>query len=441
MAIKQLPGVHVLHAKNTNEKAPVRMPAPSQVVVPMSQHIGAPCEPLVKVGDLVTVGQVIGEATAAVSSPIHASVSGKVTAIDLIMMPDGKRHKAVTIKSDGEQTLYEGITPPIIADYDGFVAAVRASGAVGLGGAGFPTSIKLLPPDMAAVDTLVINGAECEPYITSDYQIMMHRSDFVMSAVGAICKFMGIRRVVIGIEDNKPEAIAHFEKLTAGDTDFTVHVLKSLYPKGAEKVLIYEVTGGRVVEEGKLPSDVGCIVLNVGTLAFIGEYLATGVPLVEKMVTVDGGAIADPQNVIVPIGVSVREIAEFAGGYKSEPCKIIMGGPMMGMALKSDNFPLVKQNNAILFFNEKEAAPPKETACIHCGRCVRACPYNLMPLFLEQAFKLGNVDELNKLKINLCMECGCCSFACPAKRNLVASHRLAKQLVRETQSRGEKLAN
>lgn len=436
MAIKQLPGVHVKHAKNTHEQAPVRMTAPSQVVIPMSQHIGKHCEAIVKVGDMVKVGQLIGEAESGVSAPIHSSVSGKVTGVDRIVMPDGRPSVAVMITADGEQSVHESVKPPVVTDLKSFIEAVRKSGAVGLGGAGFPTSVKLSPPEGVQIDTLVINGAECEPYITADYQTMMHRTEHIMSGVSAVRKYLGIKKVVIGIEDNKPEAIAKFEKLTAGDADFSVHKLSSIYPKGAEKVLVYEATDGRVVEEGKLPLDVGCIVLNVGTLAFLGQYLETGMPLIEKTITVDGGAVNNPQNLIVPIGTSIKDIAEFAGGYKSAPAKILMGGPMMGLALKSDDFPLIKHNNAILFFDEKEATPPQETACIRCGRCVRACPFNLMPLFFEQAFKLGDVDELIKLKINTCMECGCCAYVCPAKRNLVSSHKLAKQLVRDTRSEG-----
>jgi electron transport complex protein RnfC len=431
VAKKVLPGVHPSNAKNTTHLAPVRMATPAQVVIPMSQHIGAPCQPVVNVGDSVKVGQLIGEATGRVAAPIHASVSGKVTAVDKITLPSGNISVTVTIAADGEQTPYEGITPPTVTDYDSFIEAVRASGAVGLGGAGFPTSIKLCPPDLSAVDTLVVNGAECEPYITSDYQIMMHHSEYVLAGIAAVRKYLELSRVEMGVEEHNSDIIAHYKNLTADDPAFTVHTLKCLYPKGAEKVLIYE-TLGRVVEEGKLPFDVGCIVMNVGTLAFIGSYLATGMPLVEKVVTVDGSAIREPKTLIVPVGTKAGDIAAAAGGYKAELGKIISGGPMMGIALKSEDMPLLKSNNALLFLDVEEATPPPTTSCIRCGRCVRVCPVYLMPLNLERAYNLGLVDELEKLKVNLCIECGCCSYICPTRRPLVATHRLSKQLLRES---------
>lgn len=406
------------------------MPPPDRVVIPMSMHIGAPCAPTVKAGDLVKVGQVIGEPAGFVSAPIHASVSGKVAAIDDIVLSTGAACKAVVIESDGQQAVSETVVPPVVETPEQFVAAVRASGLVGLGGAGFPTSVKLSPKDPSAVEYLLINGAECEPFITSDLRTMLDDSAHVLDCVALVRRFVGVKKAVLGIEDNKPEAVALFEKLTADDPDFTVMPMPSCYPQGGEKVFIYNATG-RAVPEGKLPLDVGVLILNVTTAAFISKYIQTGMPLVEKCVTVDGSAVANPQNVIAPIGTPLRKIFEFCGGYKAEPKKILMGGPMMGIAVPNDEVPLLKNNNAVLAFAEKEAATAPSTSCIKCGRCAEACPVGLMPAFIERAYKIKDTDELLRLKVALCMECGACTFVCPAKRELVLTNKLAKQMLKE----------
>ncbi len=430
MSIKRLSGVHAPHHKNTAECAPQRIPTPDKVIIPMNMHIGAPCTPVVKAGDLVKVGQVIGEAAGFVSVPIHASVSGKVVRIDELLMSNGARAKAVVIEADGLQEVAETVVPPVVENTEQFLAAVRASGLVGLGGAGFPTTVKLSVKDPNAVDYLLINGAECEPYITSDLRTMLDEYAHIIKGVALLKKFVGQKKTIIGIEDNKPEAIKLFQEKTADDPDFEVMAMPSLYPQGGEKVLIHNATG-RDVPEGKLPLDVGCIVVNVTTLAFISKYIETGMPLVEKCLTVDGSAVAKPGNVIVPIGTPLAKIFEFCGGYKAEPKKILYGGPMMGIAVPNDEVPLLKNNNAVLAFAEKEATLAPTTACIKCGRCVSACPVGLMPATIEHAFKIKNVDMLNELKVMLCMECGCCSFVCPAKRELVLTNKLSKAMVRE----------
>ena len=429
MSIKRLSGAHVPHYKNTASCAPVRMPAPAKVTIPMGMHSGAPCTPVVKVGDLVKVGQVIGEAAGFVSVPVHASVSGKVTALTEIQVANGSFAKAVVIESDGEQAVSETVVPPVVETYEQFTAALRASGLVGLGGAGFPTTVKFSVKDPSKVEYLLINGAECEPYITSDTRTMVDDADHIVKGAMTIRKFLGVKNIAIVIEDNKPEAIEIFRKKTADIEGFTVEAMPSLYPQGGEKVLIHNVTG-RDVPEGKLPLDVGCIVINCTSLAFISKYLETGMPLVEKCITVDGSAVANPQNVIAPIGTALSDIFAFCGGYKAEPKKILLGGPMMGIAVPDDSVPLLKNNNAILAFAEKEASLPATTACIKCGRCAAACPAGLMPMQIERAYKLKNVDELNRLKVMLCMECGCCSFVCPAKRELVLVNKLSKGMVR-----------
>lgn len=428
--MKSLSGVHAPHYKNTTDCAPTRIPTPAKVKLPMSMHIGAPCTPVVKIGDLVKVGQVIGEAAGFVSVPVHASVSGKVTGIEELQMGNGSFAKAVVITSDGLQEISEDVKPPVIESAADFNAAVRASGLVGLGGAGFPTTVKLSVKDPSMVDYLLINGAECEPYITSDYRTMVDDTDHLIHGAMLLKKYVGQKKTILGIEDNKPEAIRLLKEKTKDIPDFEVVSMPSLYPQGGEKVLIHNLVG-RDVPEGKLPLDVGCIVINVTTLAFISKYIETGMPLVEKCLTVDGTAVANPQNVIAPIGTPIADVFAYCGGYKQEPKKLLYGGLMMGMAVPNDEVPVLKNNNAVLAFGEKEARLPETTACIKCGRCVAACPANLMPAAIEHAYKIKNVDMLKDLKVMLCMECGCCSYVCPAKRELVLVNKLSKAMVRE----------
>lgn len=428
--MKRLSGAHVPHHKNTTQCAAQRIPTPDKVIIPMGMHIGAPCTPIVKVGDLVKVGQVVGEAAGFVSVPVHASVSGKVTAVDEVQMPNGSFQKTVVIASDGLQEISETVQPPVCENTEQFLNAVRASGLVGLGGAGFPTVVKLSIKPPAKAEYLLINGAECEPYITSDLRTMVDDADHIIKGAELIRKFVGVEKIIIGIEDNKPEAIKLFQEKTASLDYFQTMPMPSLYPQGGEKVLIHNAIG-RDVPEGKLPLDVGAIVINVTSLAFISKYIETGMPLVEKCLTVDGSAVAKPGNVIAPIGTPIEKLFEFCGGYKAEPKKILLGGPMMGIAVPNDSVPLLKNNNAILAFAEKEATLPPTTACIKCGRCVSACPVGLMPALIERAYKLKDTDGLAKLNVMLCMECGCCSFVCPAKRELVLVNKLSKAMVRE----------
>ena len=427
-------GVKVAHHKNTAELEVVRIPTPSKVVIPMQQHIGAPCEPVVKVGDEVAVGQLIGDSDKFISAPIHASVSGKVTAIGEVKLPNGSVSKAVTIESDGEMRLWEGVKPPKVETREDLIKAVRDSGLVGLGGAGFPTHVKLnFPPDKN-IDTLVVNAAECEPYITVDYRECIENSWDILSGVYALKELLGFKQVIIAAEDNKPEAFKVLGKIADHDADIDdsvkLMVLESKYPQGAEKMMVQSATGRRV-PPGKLPADVGCVVMNVASVAFISRYLKTGKPLVSRSLTVDGSAIAEPKNVRVPVGTDIGEIIDFCGGFKGEPCKILTGGPMMGLAIVGTDLPVLKQNNAILAFTADDAVLKPETDCIRCGRCVAACPMSLMPTNIVKAAKIKDVDALKRAGVTVCMECGSCAFACPAGKPLVQHMRLAKAILRE----------
>lgn len=427
-------GVKVHHHKNTAETEVVRMPAPAKVVIPMQQHIGAPCEPVVKVGDTVAVGQLIGDTDKFVSAPIHSSISGVVTAVGDIKMPNGTLAKAVTIESDGEMRLWEGIEPPHVETKEDLIKAVRASGLVGLGGAGFPTHIKLNFPADKNIDTLVVNAAECEPFITVDYRECMENSWDILSGVYLLKDLLGFKQVIIAVEDNKPEAFKVLKSIADHSLDkhdeVKLMVLESKYPQGAEKMMVQSATGRRV-PPGKLPADVGCVVMNVASVAFIARYLKTGKPLVSRSLTVDGSAIAEPKNVRVPVGTSISEVIDFCGGFSKDPCKILTGGPMMGLAIVGTDLPVLKQNNAILAFAHDDAVLKPESDCIRCGRCATACPMSLMPTNIVRAAKTKDVSTLRAAGVNVCMECGSCAFACPAGKPLVQHMRLAKAILRE----------
>lgn len=440
MAFLRMPGVKVPHRKHTAGSLPIRIKTPAEVCISTSMNIGAPAIPAVKPGDTVKVGQIIATAGGYVSAHVHASVSGKVKRIDDIITVNSTTVKAIVIESDGENTLYQELTPPQVTDLPSFIDAVAASGVVGLGGAAFPTAVKLNVKDISAVKEIVLNGAECEPYITADTRTFMDRADELKAGVLLLQKYLCPEKVIIGIEDNKQEAIRKTEQLFKDTPNVTVRSLPSVYPQGGEKVLIYSTTG-KIVPEGKLPLDVGVIVLNVTTVASIASYIKTGIPLIEKCVTVDGGAINNPGNYIVPIGTRIKDLLEQAGGAKCEIAKIIMGGPMMGHSMPDENMPVMKGTNAILFFDRKEAEVPEETPCINCGSCITRCPLHLDPPAFAKAYLLKDCEALEKLKVNLCMECGVCSYVCPAKRQLVQRNRLAKGLLREYNAKKKEAEN
>lgn len=434
---KHLNSVHVSHEKHTADCATEVMPVPETVCISMSQHIGAPCKPLVKKGDYVKVGQKIGDTDAFVSAPIHSSVSGTVKELSTIRSVMGGDDQVIIIETDGKQEVFEGIKPPEINDMKDFIAVIRESGIVGLGGASFPTHIKLNPKNLDEVDTLIINGAECEPFITSDHRLMLENTDAIIDGAEAIMKYLDLKVCYIGVEDNKMNAIEKLREEIRNrgrEGDISVKVLRSSYPQGAERVLVYECTG-KTLNAGVLPADLGVVLSNITTIAFIGQHLKTGRPLTTKRITVDGDAINQPKNIIVPIGARICDVAQACGGYKTEPKKILMGGPMMGRAIFSDSLPIVKNNNAILFFDGKQALIPEETGCIKCGMCTRACPFNLMPVYLSDAYEARDAERLANLRVMQCMECGSCSYVCPARRPLGFTNKMAKGFLKEAQSK------
>ncbi|MFV0412317.1 MAG: electron transport complex subunit RsxC [Oscillospiraceae bacterium] len=418
-------GVEIPSRKITASLATVPMPIPKKIVLLMKQHIGAPCVPVVAKGDLVEVGTLVGKAQG-LGADIHSGVSGKVSKISKITTAENQLVEAVEIVADGRQTIAASVLPPIVRDRESFLEAVRASGIVGLGGAGFPTAVKLNPPKGTKVDTLIINAAECEPYITSDDREMLECGNFILSGITTARKYLDIERVIIAIERNKPDATELMFSLTKGDPGLVVAPLDTNYPQGAEKVLIETVTG-RLVPEDKIPADVGVIMMNVATVSAIGKYLASGMPLVTRRITVDGGAVVEPKNVEAIVGTPVADVIDFCGGYKTPPAKLITGGPLMGVALATDAYPVVKVNNAILAFARREAALPLPEPCMRCGRCVYACPMGLSPIEICEAYELEDMDMLERLSSNICISCGVCSYVCPAKRLVSQTCTQAKQ--------------
>lgn len=430
-----LKGIKVPHRKNTVGAPVERMVIDNTVMLSMAMHIGRPSVPVVKAGDQVCIGTLVANAGEGLSSPVYSSVSGKVVGISEVLASNGSKVPAVLIDSDGEMTVDENIAPPVITDKASLIAAIKDSGVVGLGGAGFPTYAKFATDKK--IEYLVVNGAECEPYITSDTYTMLERADDIAYAIDVLVKYLDIEKVVIGVEKNKPEAIRKMEEIAAKCSNISVCVLPSRYPQGGEKVLVYSTTG-RKIGAGKLPIDVGCVVANCTTLATLGNFFKTGMPLVEKCITVDGSAVKTPKNVIVPIGVSVGDVIEFCGGFSSAPGKVLYGGPMMGISIPDLKQPVLKQTNALVALNEKDAAPRKETACIQCGTCLMNCPMGISATEVVRAYNKGEYDRLEKLGSNLCMECGSCAYNCPANRPLVQMHKLAKAALRELKEKEAK---
>ena len=420
-------GAFLPHLKRTAELETVIMPPVSQVRIPLQQHIGAPANPVVKKDDKVFVGTLIAESGGYISAPVHSSVSGTVKDIK-----DGY----IIIDSDGEMTKDPELKPFKVESAEDISKAADACGLVGLGGAGFPAKVKLNIGENVEIDTLVINAAECEPYITSDYRECIEGYEDVVEGVYLLKETLKIPNAIICVESNKKTAIEKLYEIATDkrDVDDTVKVMRlpTKYPQGAEKVIIYSATG-RKVPAGKLPSDVGCIVMNVTSIATLYRFITTGMPLVAKRLTVDGNAVSEPKNVIVPIGTPIKELLQFVGGIDEDADEIIMGGPMMGIDVCDENAVVEKRNNAITVMKSSKA--PNQTACIRCGRCAKACPMQLYPSMVESAVNHSKTEMLKNLNINYCMECGSCSFVCPASRPLTQVMRLAKATLRKESAR------
>lgn len=430
---KSISSLKLPHHKNTAAMAAVKIAPPEEVLLPMNMHSGHDAEPVVAMGEHVLIGQLVAREEGRNSAPVYASISGQVAAIEDYTNETGRKTKAIRIVSDGKMEVSPEVKPPEIHDLDSFLAAVRDSGIVGLGGAAFPLWAKLDAIRRGPIKTVLINGAECEPFITSDHRTMVEHSDLIVKGVELLKEYLHSEKFILGIENNKPDAIAEMERVFAGDSAVEVKALTSVYPQGAKQVLLYNAAG-LVVGEGQRLASLGYIIINVTSLAKMAEYIQTGMPLVERCITVDGSAVKEPKNLLVPVGTRISCLIENAGGFSCEPGKILFGGPMMGHAAYSVDQPVVKATNAILAFNKADSAALEPSACIHCGRCVENCPLGLNPTAYAKALDIDDEAErfavLEKEKVSMCMECGSCSYVCPARRPLVQNNQKAKGFVR-----------
>ena len=433
------PGDHKLE---TNRKPIVDLDAPDELVFPLSQHIGAPANPCVKPGDRVLMGQKIAESNGFVSANIYSSASGTVKIIEKRLHPNGTSVMSIVIEND---KLDEKANPlsGFNADYKKLSAKeiinlVREAGIVGMGGATFPTHVKLSVPDEAKIDYVIINGAECEPYLTSDHRAMLETPEEIIGGLKIIMQVFGLKDGYIGVENNKSDAIEFLKKYSEKEKDVNIHIvtLKTKYPQGAEKQLINAVTG-RKMPPGTLPWQSGCIVNNIDTCASVYRAVVFGQPLISRIVTLGGTAIKNPMNYRVRIGTPFSYLIEHSGGLKDEACKILMGGPMMGLAVPNAEVPIIKGSSGIMVLNKESSLLSEESACIRCGKCVYACPMNLQPNLLDLEARRNNFDALEKLNVLDCIECGSCAFVCPSRRRQVQHVKVAKVKMRENAKKKE----
>ena len=426
-------GVHPPEMKELAEDSPIRKAEiPKNLTLPLVQHIGAPCKATVEVGQQVREGQVIGETQAFVTAPVHAPVSGKVKKIENVLHPLGIKVLAVLLEVDeGEEKEY--MKPlgddPVKLDPKRMLERVQQAGIVGMGGATFPAHVKFAPPKEKKIDTFIINGCECEPYLTADYRVMLERGDDVLLGAQMISKILGVERTIVGIEENKPEAIENLRQLT-GSAGGEVQVVETKYPQGAEKMLIKALLN-REVPSGGLPMDVGVVVSNVGTAVAVCEAVRDGKPLIERVVTVTGNGVGKPGNFLARIGISVQSLVDQAGGTVGTVGKLIMGGPMMGLAQSSFDIPVIKGTSGILIMQEQGEMHETYLPCIKCSFCVQACPVHLIPSRLSIIAEAQNWKKAEEFGVNDCIECGCCTYVCPSKRPIVQFIKTAKMKLRK----------
>lgn len=440
MAFSFFGGVHPKENKQyARDVAIQEFPEPDILVIPMSQHIGAPCKPLVKKGDLVTVGQKIGDNTG-LCVPVHASVSGKVKSIEMRPHTSGTNMMSVVIENDHQDTLCEDIHPRTQEEVDALtveqlVDIIHEGGVVGMGGATFPTHVKL-SGGIGKVDTVIVNAGECEPYITADDRLCREYPAELISGLKIVMRIFGLKEGHIGIEDNKPEAVKALQaQLSSGD-GIILDVLPAKYPQGAEKQLIYAVTG-REVPSGGLPAAVGCAVFNAATCKAIHDVVYDGMPLIRRIVTVSGDIVMEPKNLMVPIGTSFNDLLD-ACGHSENPYKVLSGGPMMGAAQYDLSVPTIKGVNAITILGRANEYAVEDVRCLRCGKCIDACPMHLMPVLMYKALQSNDVEEMKSVNMMDCIECGCCAYTCPASVPLVLGFRVGKQMIRSASAKAAK---
>ena len=434
-------GVHPYEGKELTKDKPIKEVRPGkELVYPVSQHIGAPANPIVAVGDTVLRGQMIAEAGGFVSSPIFSSVSGIVKAIEPRRVAVGDMVKCIVIENDGEykEVEYKGVDDVFKLSNEEIIALVKDAGVVGMGGAGFPTHVKLSPKEPDKIEYIIANCAECEPYLTSDYRRMLENPEGLIAGMRIILQIFPKAKGIFGIENNKPDCIAKLQELVKGEDRMEVCALETKYPQGGERQLIFATTG-RSINSKMLPADVGCIVDNVETITAIYNAVKLGIPVMNRVATITGDGVNNPGNFLYYIGTNYSELVEAAGGFKGEPEKIISGGPMMGFAMFGIDIPTTKTSSSLLVLSKDEVAAMEPTACINCGRCVEACPELLVPSRLAKMSDKGLMGEFEKWHGLECIECGSCSFICPAKRHLAQSIKsMKKQLLAEKRKQASK---
>ena len=432
-------GVHPKDNKQLSENAAtVRLEAKGELTFLTNQHIGAPAKPVVKPGDRVLLGQLIAEAGGFVSAPVHSSVSGTVKSVSMKMTQSGDEAMAITVENDSEYEAVEGLGEP--RDYaamskEEIRAAIRDAGIVGMGGAGFPTAVKATVKDDSKIDYIICNGAECEPYITCDYRLMLERPRDAVTGMKILLKLFENAVGVFGIEDNKPAGIAAVSEAAAGSEKISVQPLKKKYPQGGERMIISAITG-RKINSAMLPADAGCVVVNYSTLIAICDAVTRRIPLIRRVVTVTGDAVKEPSNFDVPIGIDAAELIEAAGGFTKEPEKLIFGGPMMGAAVYTEDLPITKTSSCILAMINDGAKGLEPTACIRCGKCLYACPEHLMPIELKNSADRRDYKAFEAAHGLECIGCGCCTYVCPAKRRLSQTITMAKRYVLAEKKKG-----